>query len=108
MALLDTVRAALRRKTKAFDGEIQGLIDACLIELKEAGVERLNRQPAEGETPLTADQLTAGDPLLERAVILYAKAHFGYGENVDCERFQRAYNVLKCSLSLAGDYNTLE
>ena len=108
MALLDTVKAALRRKTTAFDGEIQGLINACLKDLKIAGVECLNQQPAEGETPLTTDQLTAGDPLLERAVILYAKANFGYDEKDDCERFQRAYDALKCSLCLAGDYHTLE
>lgn len=96
--LLDKVKAAVRVKTTAFDGEIQGLIDACMKDLKIAGVGCLNQSPAEGQEP------SAGDPLLERAAILYAKANFGYGEDENCERFRKAYEALKCSLVLSSDY----
>lgn len=99
--MLDKVKNALRVKTAAFDDEIQGLIDACKADLRLVGVNVLeDTTPAEGETP------TAGDPLIERAVILYAKANFGF--NADSEKYQKAYDLLKCSLSLAGDYIDVE
>ena len=99
--MLEKVKAALRVKNAAFDGEITGLIAACKADLRLAGIIiPKEKPPAEGEMP------TAGDPLIERAVILYAKANFGYAE--DSERYQKAYDLQKCSLSLAGDYNALE
>ena len=45
---------------------------------------------------------TLGDPLLDRAVVLYAKAEFGF--NDDAERYRNAYDYLKCALSLTADY----
>ena len=42
------------------------------------------------------------DPLLDRAVVLYAKAEFGF--NDDAERYRNAYDYLKCALSLTADY----
>lgn len=95
--MLDKVKNALRVKTAAFDDEIQGLINACEADLRLVGVNVPEvKTPAAGETP------TAGDPLIERAVVLYAKANFGF--NADSEKYQKAYDLLKCSLSLAGDY----
>lgn len=99
--MLEKVKAALRVKTTAFDGEIEGLIAASLADLRLVGVNIPETEPpAEGEEP------TAGDPLIERAIILYAKANFGYTD--DGEKYQRAYDYLKCSLSLAGDYDAVE
>lgn len=98
--MLDKVKNALRVKTNAFDDEVQGLIDACKADLRLVGVNVPEDQPpAEGVTP------TAGDPLITRAIILYAKANFGYSE--DSEKYRQAYDYLKCSLSLAGDYHAL-
>jgi hypothetical protein len=98
--MLDKVKAALRVKTTAFDVEIEGLIAACKADLRLVGINvPEDLLPADGEIP------TAGDPLLERAVILYAKANFGYSD--DSEKYQNAYDLLKCSLSLAGDYNAV-
>ena len=98
--MLDKVKNALRVKTAAFDDEIQDLIDACKADLRLVGVNvPEEKTPAEGEEP------TAGDPLITRAIILYAKANFGYSD--DGERYRAAYDYLKCSLSLAGDYNAL-
>jgi hypothetical protein len=97
--MLDKVKNALRIKTAAFDGEVEGLIAACKADLHLVGVVF---PEAAGEAPAEI----AGDPLIERAIILYAKAAFGYFE--DSEKYQRAYDCLKCSLSLAGDYDAVD
>jgi len=90
MALIDDVKVALRVKSTAFDSaEIQPIIDACKIDLKLSGLNVIE------ET----------DPLLQRAVVLYAKGMFGYDAN--SERFMQAYTMLKNSMALSGDYNTV-
>lgn len=88
VTLLSAVKTALRITSNRFDGEITTLIEACKIDLSIAGVTVLD------ET----------DPVIKRAIILYAKANFGY-DNPDSEKFQKSYDLLKCSLALAGDYN---
>ena len=97
--MLDKVKAALRVKTTAFDDEVQGLIDACKADLRLVGV-NVPEDPAEGGSP------SAGDPLITRAIILYAKANFGYSD--DSEKYRAAYDYLKCSLSLAGGYHAVD
>ena len=96
--MLDKVKNALRVKTATFDDEIQDLIDACKADLRLVGVNVPEDTPAEGKE-------AAGDPLITRAIVLYAKANFGYSE--DSEKYRAAYDYLKCSLSLAGDYHAL-
>lgn len=86
--MLEEVKVALRITNPRFDGEIKTLIEACKIDLRIAGVTALDEE----------------DPVIKRAIILYAKANFGY-DNSDSEKFQKSYDLLKCSLSLAGDYN---
>ena len=95
--MLDKVKNALRVKTEAFDDEIQDLIDACKADLRLVGVNVPEDTPAEGK------EATAGDPLITRAIVLYAKANFGYSE--DREKYGAADDLLKCSLSLAGEYH---
>lgn len=97
--MLDKVKNALRVKTAAFDDEIQDLIDACKADLRLVGVNVPEDTPAEGK------EAAAGVPLITRAIVLYAKANFGYSE--DSEKYRAAYDYLKCSLSLAGDYHAL-
>lgn len=86
--MLADIKLALRVSSSHFDIEVQGLIDACKKDLELAGVYVID------ET----------DPMIKRAVALYAKANFGY-DNPDSDKFQKSYDLLKCSLSLAGDYN---
>lgn len=86
--MLEDIKIALRITTAHFDREIETLIAACKLDLKLAGV--------------TVIEDT--DPLIRRAATLYAKANFGY-DNAEGEKFQKSYELLKCSLSLAGDYN---
>lgn len=88
MALIDDVKVNLRIKSTAFDAsEIQPIIDACKADLKLSGVNKIEEN----------------DPLIRRAVVLYAKANFGYSE--DSDKFMQAYTALKGSLALSGDYN---
>lgn len=86
--LLAEVKQALRISSSAFDLEIQTLIAACKIDLRKAGV--------------TAQD--DSDPMIKRAIILYAKANFGY-DNPDADKFQKAYDLLAMSLALVSDYN---
>lgn len=88
--MLESVKLALRIKSNAFDNEIIGLIDACKIDLGLAGVCVTNNED---------------DPLIKNAIIFYCKANFGFNE--DSDRWQKAYDNVKCALSLAGDYNAV-
>lgn len=97
--MLDKVKNALRVKTAAFDDEIQDLIDACKADLRLVGVNVPEDTPAEGK------EAAAGDPLITRAIVLYSKGKLRYSE--DSEKYRAAYDYLKCSLSLAGDYHAL-
>ncbi|MDU7339039.1 MAG: head-tail connector protein [Clostridium sp.] len=86
--LFDRVKLALRIRNSAFDDdEVQPIIDACKMDLKLSNVNK-----AEDD-----------DPLIQRAVILYAKGMFGYSE--DSEKFMKAYEFQKASLSVSPDYN---
>ncbi len=82
------MKTALRISHGVLDAEIQDLIDAAKLDLSISGV------------TLIEDV----DPLIIRAVITYCKANFGL-ENVDSEKYQQSYNMLKNHLALAGDYN---
>jgi hypothetical protein len=86
--MLSIVKLALRITSAHFDTEVTALIEACKLDLQLAGVTVIDES----------------DPLIVRAVTLYAKANFGY-DNAESEKFQKSYDLLKCSLSLAGDYN---
>lgn len=90
MALLDDVKLALRITSSAFDSEIQDLINAARADLILAGV-----KPEKANDDL--------DPLIKRAIITYAKAHFGY-DNPEAERFQKSYEMIKMHLTLSADY----
>lgn len=86
MALIDDIKLALRIKNTAFDSEITDLINASKIDLSIAGVEVVD------ET----------DAVTKQAIKLYCKASFGYDDN--SEKFMKAYEGLKISMALCGDY----
>ena len=84
--LLKHCKILLRQATKtAFDEEIETLIEACLLDLKLSGVEKID------------------DELVKRAVGIYVKAHFG-SENPDREGLIECYNSLKTHLALSEKY----
>ena len=86
--MLDKVKLALRVSGTVFDLEIQDLIDAAKLDLQISGVVKIDEE----------------DALIQRAIIVYCKANFGYDNN-EAERFEKSYDMLKQHLSLAGDYN---
>lgn len=90
MALIDDIRLSLRIKNNAYDTEIQGLIDACKIDLNIAGVQKVEES----------------EPLTAQAIKLYCKGNFGYDEN--SENFQQAYEGLKIVMGLSSGYKVVE
>ena len=88
--MLDKVKTALRIKTDAFDvDELAPLIEACIADLTRVGV--LN----------VATKVTANDPLLTHAVIMYCKAYFG--KSTDAERYRLCYEMARDGMALMAD-----
>ncbi|MGX5476014.1 head-tail connector protein [Bacillus toyonensis] len=88
--MLDVVKIALRITHNALDNEILDLIESGRHDLKLSGVSGFK---SNDDT----------DPLIKRAIIMYAKANF-IADAKEAERFQLSYNMLKNHLTLAGDY----
>jgi hypothetical protein len=89
MAFIDEVKKALRIRNTEYDSEITSIIEACKLDLQEAGVVTIS------ET----------DELTQRAIILYAKANFGMA-NPDMEKYEKMYEKVKTTMSLATNYNS--
>ena len=91
-ALVRAIKDSMRMSTASIiiDNDINGCIDACLMDLQLAGVVKID------ET----------DALIIRAAQLFTKADFNYNNMSD--KYRQSYDALKMSLALAGDYNTKE
>lgn len=87
--MLTEVKKRLRITSNAFDDEVQDLIDAAQADLQLSGVH--------------ATKISATDPLIKRAVVVYCKANFGY-DNPDADRLQQSYDLIKQHLTLSSDY----
>ena len=79
--MLCAVKLALRIVSSEFDGEILDIIAAAKADLISAGI-----------------IYRAANPLIKRAVIIYAKAHFGFSD--DSEKYGLAYASIKAQLAL--------
>lgn len=89
MAILTDVKNSLHITNAANDADIADVIAAAEIDLKIAGILVVNE----------------ADALTKQAIKLYCRAYFNYqGEG---ERWQKAYNSLRDSMALCGDYNTV-
>ena len=86
--LVTEARSWLRISTESRDDEIKQVMEACLIDLSNGGVVVIDPD----------------DSAIKQAMKLYLKSQFGYDNNAD--KFGRAYEYLKYSLALSGDYNT--
>ena len=84
--LLPDARKWLRRSSTALDDEIQQTIEACLMDMSNAGITRID-----GE-----------DSLIQQAVKSHLRGNFGCDDHP--ERWLAAYEHLKASLSLSSDY----
>lgn len=83
--LVEWLKKMLRIKSDTADEELEDLVRACQNELKIAGVQ---------------GKLT--DPLYKQSVKLYVKANYGYDD--DNEKFLNAFQGLRDSMALSGDY----
>lgn len=81
----EDIRKSMRMSHDALDNEINRNIQACLHDLKRAGVD--------GEK---------GGPLIDKACELYCKWQQDYQGKAD--RYKRNYDELRDAMSLAGDY----
>ncbi len=88
--LLDDVKTALRFSGTSLDTEIQDLIEAAKADLQLSGVH--------------PDKISITDPLIKRAIVVYCKAHFGYEDPQQAERFGQSYAMLKQHLTLSAEY----
>lgn len=87
MAMLDTVKLAMRITTTANDAEITSLIEAACMDMGIVGVE------VESGT---------SDALLTRAIITYVRLHFGSPDDYD--RLKASYDEQKAQLITASGY----
>lgn len=85
---LAAVKLALRVTTNAFDDEINGLIDAALLDMGLAGI--------------TNDSLS--DALVLRAVVTYCRLNFGQPDDYD--RLKASYDEQKAQMGMATGYTT--
>lgn len=93
MALIDTVRQALRIKSIALDTEIVVLIEACKVDMAMAGVSRIDED----------------DPSFMAACIQYCKANFGQDrEESTRERWEKCYKALRDSMAMSKEYGCLQ
>lgn len=88
--MLERVKLALRITTNAFDSEINGLIQAALMDLGIVGIDGAVLSP--GTT----------DELVITAVITYVKLRFG--EPADPDRLKASYDEQKAQLITATGY----
>ena len=86
--LFNRVKKSLRisANNTAFDSDVQGLIEAAMIDMGIAGKETLGT-----------------DGLVEQAIIMYARAHFGLYDAAT-SRFERSYEILKNNIAMSGRY----
>lgn len=87
--VVSRIKNRIRVKAETSDQEVSDLIHACEQDLKMNGV--------------YGDE---SDPLYYQVMVLYCKAHYGYDDKTD--RFLEAYQDLRDSMALSGDYQKKE
>lgn len=85
--LTSKAKLALKISTTDFDSEIGDLVDACLKDLKIAGVETL----------------TTTDVLIIRAVCTYCR--MSWGSPADFDKLKASYDEQKAQLISSSDYS---
>ena len=87
--MLQKIKLRLRIKNASFDSEVADLIAEAKQDLILSGV--------------LESKVIDTDPLIKRAVYLYAKANFGL-DNADSEKYMEAFTSLKKHLTLSAEY----
>ena len=94
LTMTERVKLALRLKTDAFNSEIENLIDACKIDLNQAGIFNVSED----------------DALVRNAIITYCKLNFGtpYEDSNMRKSYyanlKSTYDELKAQMGMATGY----
>lgn len=88
--MLEKIKLSMRVFHTMLDADITGNIASCMADLKRVGV---------GESFAV---ITSKDALIGKAAELYCKWQYDFGGKG--EQFKQAYENLRDSLSLCGDY----
>lgn len=91
--LLSKVKLALRVTTDAFDAELNQLIDACIADLRIAGI-----------STETIGTEYLSEPRVVMAVTTYCKINFGKIDGAEYDRLKASYDEQKKQLSMATGY----
>ena len=91
--LLSKVKLALRVTTDAFDSELNQLIDACIADLRIAGI-----------STETIGTEYLSEPMVVMAVTTYCKINFGKIDGAEYDRLKASYDEQKKQLSMATGY----
>ena len=87
--LLSKVKLALRVTTDAFDAELNQLIDACIADMRIAGI---------------STDVMGTEYLQIPAVTTYCKINFGKIDGAEYDRLKASYDEQKKQLSMATGY----
>ena len=85
--LYESVRNALRISSTKFDSEVYGIIGAAIKDMLVKGV----------SPTWMGDDLDGLPDLAKQAIVVYAKANFGY-DNEEAERFHKVYDSIVCTI----------
>lgn len=91
--LLSKVKLALRVTTDAFDVELNQLIDACIADLRIAGI-----------STETIGTEYLSEPMVVMAVTTFCKINFGKIDGAEYDRLKASYDEQKKQLSMATGY----
>lgn len=91
--LLAKVKLALRITTSAFDAELTDLIDACIADMRIAGI----------STDVMGTEYLS-NPSVIMAVTTYCKINFGKVDGAEYDRLKASYDEQKKQLSMATGY----
>lgn len=96
-SLYDSVRDAVRVSSTMYDSEVYDIIAAAIDDMLTKGV-----------SPLwMGDDIDALPALVKQAVVVYAKANFGFDmDNDEAKRFLAAYESIVCTL-LNSEHNAV-
>ena len=89
MALLDDCKLALRISSNAYDSEINDLIAAAKLDIKETGI--------------VIDESSDNKGLWKIAVLTYVKANFGFN-NPDAEALRDSYQWTLKKMALLASH----
>ena len=105
--MLDKAKKAMRVTVDIYDSDIMDLLAAGKRDLEIAGVIVPGTVSyTVGTSGAVTDRSTLKDPLVQRALITYARAHFG--SPPDYDRLLASYETQKTQLMHADGYTAYE